>query len=290
MIEVNGVQYKKPEAFLIQESGLGVAEYAGRTAYDSFEHSENREVRIVNKLLNNGAYRLDPESREHLLDYLCEINNIDGSELLDKLAHVYHHDSVLEHIYLQYLVKGTSRGVLQEHARHRMQSITVRSTRYTMSPIINAFNSSNSFNEFKGILDTLDFLVTDGPINNIEYSYIWEKLVYQKNNMELHKFQEISMSKEQRQFINSCSNLTSKEKFEKLQSMKQKRNVGDPFKHIVTDNWKVDLVFSMNLRALSNYLKLRDSNAAYFQIKWLAEEIVKVTPQKYLKLIDKKYV
>ena len=60
-------------------------------------------------------------------------------------------------------------------------------------------------------------------------------------------------------------------------------------KWLVTDNWKVDLVFTMNLRALSNYLKLRDSGAAYFQIQWLAEEIIKATPQKYLNLISKKY-
>jgi thymidylate synthase (FAD) len=41
----------------------------------------------------------------------------------------------------------------------------------------------------------------------------------------------------------------------------------------------------MNLRSLKNYLTLRDSGAAFFQIRWLAQEIKKVTPAKYLDLI-----
>ena len=74
-----------------------------------------------------------------------------------------------------------------------------------------------------------------------------------------------------------------------LQCGKKKRNVGDGFKHIVSDNWKVDMVVTFNIRSLKNYFDLRDSGAAWFQIQWLAEEMKKVTPQKYLKLIDKKY-
>jgi len=58
-------------------------------------------------------------------------------------------------------------------------------------------------------------------------------------------------------------------------------------KWIVDDNFKVDMVFTMNLRSLKNYLSLRDSGAAYFQIRNLAEEIMNATPDKYLKLIIK---
>ena len=74
-----------------------------------------------------------------------------------------------------------------------------------------------------------------------------------------------------------------------LESGKKKRNVGDAFKHIVSDNWKVDMVVTFNIRSLKNYFDLRDSGAAWFQIQWLAEEMKSVTPVKYLKLIDKKY-
>jgi len=77
--------------------------------------------------------------------------------------------------------------------------------------------------------------------------------------------------------------------FDALQCGKKKRNVGDAFKHIVSDNWKVDMVVTFNIRSLKNYFDLRDSGAAWFQIQWLAQEMKKVTPAKYLKLIDKKY-
>ena len=45
---------------------------------------------------------------------------------------------------------------------------------------------------------------------------------------------------------------------------------------------------TINLRSLKNFFTLRDSASAYFQIQWLAQEMKKVTPDKYLDLIVKK--
>ena len=42
------------------------------------------------------------------------------------------HESVLEHIYLTYRIKGISRALLQELARHRHISLSVESTRHTL--------------------------------------------------------------------------------------------------------------------------------------------------------------
>ena len=72
-----------------------------------------------------------------------------------------------------------------------------------------------------------------------------------------------------------------------LETGKKKRNVGDAFKHIISDNVKVDMVVTFNLRSLKNYFTLRDSGAAFFQIRWLAQEMIRVTPEKYLDLIIK---
>jgi thymidylate synthase (FAD) len=44
---------------------------------------------------------------------------------------------------------------------------------------------------------------------------------------------------------------------------------------------------TFNLRSLKNFINLRANNAAYFQIRWLAEEIVKATPKKFINLIVK---
>lgn len=273
-MEMYHIEYERPKVTLLQQSGLGVAEIAARTCYDSFENSENECVK-------NAMNDLDTDA----------VNNIDDSDLLSNLAWVHHHHSIIEHATLSYLVQGTSRGVLQEHARHRLQAISVRSTRYTMSSVINAFvaslESEDGFTFFLATLLTLDlFVVTDKEYLAIEIRAIYDKFMFQykKDN----DFINNAVAKSSIPFIGE--NKGDAEKlYSALESGKKKRNVGDAFKHIVSDNWKVDMVVTFNIRSLKNYFDLRDSGAAWFQIQWLAEEMKSVTPVKYLKLIDKKY-
>ena len=115
MENMYGIKYSQPEVVLLQDTGIGVAETAARTCYDSFSNSENG---VINYIEENMP---DAEMRD-------EINDIEESNLLGDLAWTYFHHSILEHANLSFLVRGTSRGVLQEHARHRIQAISVRST------------------------------------------------------------------------------------------------------------------------------------------------------------------
>ena len=268
------ITYQKPKVSLLQEAGLGVAEIAARTCYDSFENSENACIK---------------EAMEHLDTQA--INEIEDSELLSNLAWVHHHHSIIEHATLSFLVQGTSRAVLQEHARHRIQSISVRSTRYTMSGIINAFVASfeaaNGFGFFLEKLLALDmFVIIDPEYLAIEIRAIYDKLLFQYHRDST--FVHNAVAKSSLPFLETYSG-DAQGLFAALQNGKKKRNVGDGFKHIVSDNWKVDMVVTFNIRSLKNYFDLRDSGAAWFQIRWLAEEMKKVTPIKYLRLIDKKH-
>lgn len=280
-----GLKYFAPKVFLLKESGIGVSELAARTCYDSFENSENESVRYFNQIINNKPNPI------LLSSSLKEVSNIDSSELLDSLAWVHHHHSIIEHTSLSFLVKGTSRGVLQEHARHRIQSISVRSTRYTMSNIINAYLAfiygKGDLTDFYNLLDSLNFLVlADFEMRKIEYQFILSKLNKQREVLGSEEFKKIAVAKSSYEILEEKEDILVL--FDKLQKGKKKRNVGDPFKHIVTDNWKVDMVVTFNLRSLKNYFDLRDSGASWFQIQWLAEEMKKVTPNKYLRLIDRK--
>jgi len=273
-IEQYNILYEKPKVTLLQESGLGVAEIAARTCYDSFENSENDCVK-------NAKTHLDTKA----------INNIDDSALLSNLAWVHHHHSIIEHATLSYLIEGTSRGVLQEHARHRLQAISVRSTRYTMSSVINAFIASletkESFFFFLKKLLTLNlFVIVDETYLSIEIRTIFDKLYFQYNKD--NNFINNAVAKSSLAFLKTHKE-NAEALFTALQTGKKKRNVGDGFKHIVSDNWKVDLVVTFNIRSLKNYFDLRDSGAAWFQIQWLAQAMKEVTPVKYLKLIDKKF-
>jgi len=273
MEEIYGIKYSKPEVVLLQETGIGVAETAARTCYDSFSNSENEVV----KNLENSM----PDS------LMCDaLNGIDDSKLLDDLAWTYFHHSILEHANLSFLIRGTSRGVLQEHARHRIQAISVRSTRYTMSSLINAFVASQGDREFfiTKILSFDMFVTTDEEYNRTEISAMFDKLTYQQKIVK--DFDDISVAKSSLGFLEEFKD-DSHKLYEALQNGKKKRNVGDAFKHIITDNVKVDMVVTFNLRSLKNYFTLRDSGAAFFQIRWLAQEMMRVTPKKYLDLIIK---
>ncbi len=274
MENIYGIEYSKPKVVLLQQTGIGVSEVAARTCYDSFANSENK---VINEIEN-----IIPDT-----DMCNDINDIDDSNLLDDLAWTYFHHSILEHANLSYLIRGTSRGVLQEHARHRIQAISVRSTRYTMSSIINAFVASMGDRKFfiSKILSFNMFVTSDAEYNSLEAGAMFDKLSYQQGRVE--DFNAIAVAKSSLSFLKEFKN--DKQKlFEALESGKKKRNVGDAFKHIISDNVKVDMVVTFNLRSLKNYLTLRDSGAAYFQIRWLAQEMMRVTPKKYLNLIIKK--
>ena len=276
MEEMYGIKYSKPEVVLLQDTGIGVAETAARTCYDSFSNSENSVVQEIENQL--------PDSN------MCNsLNEIEESNLLDDLAWTYFHHSILEHANLSYLIRGTSRGVLQEHARHRIQAISVRSTRYTMSSLINAFVASKHGGEraffINKVLGFDMFVTSDEEYNSIEISGMYDKLEYQSKLIE--DFYSIAVAKSSLPFLEEFRD-NPEALYEALQNGKKKRNVGDAFKHIITDNVKVDMVVTFNLRSLKNYLTLRDSGAAYFQIRWLAQEMMRVTPQKYLDLIVKK--
>ncbi len=278
-IEKYHIEYEKPKVTLLQESGLGVAEIAARTCYDSFENSENDCVKHA--MADNAKGSMDTDA----------INSIENSDLLSNLAWVHHHHSIIEHATLSFLIEGTSRGVLQEHARHRLQAISVRSTRYTMSSVINAFVASLASEEgfdffFKTLLPLNLFVISDEDYLQIEIRAIFDKFGFQYKRNE--NFLQDAVAKSSLPFVEEYKD-DAQALFDALQAGKKKRNVGDGFKHIVSDNWKVDMVVTFNIRSLKNYFDLRDSGAAWFQIQWLAEEMKKVTPLKYLKLIDKNY-
>ena len=276
MEDMYGIKYSKPEVVLMQDTGIGVAETAARTCYDSFSNSENKAIKNIENII--------PDSST------CrEINEIEDSNLLDDLAWTYFHHSILEHANLSFLIRGTSRGVLQEHARHRIQAISVRSTRYTMSSVINAFSASQTSDDkeffIAKVLGFDMFVTIDEAYNRIEIGAIYDKLKYQASVVE--NFNEIAVAKSSLGFLDDFKG-DSQALYNALEAGKKKRNVGDAFKHIITDNVKVDMVVTFNLRSLKNYLTLRDSGAAFFQIRWLAQEMMRKTPSKYLDLIIKK--
>lgn len=54
---------------------------------------------------------------------------------INNVANVYKHASTIEHLNYSFDIDGVSRALLQELARHRVASYTVKSTRYTLKEL-----------------------------------------------------------------------------------------------------------------------------------------------------------
>jgi len=291
--EEGGVKYLTPQVVLLNEAGIGASEFAARTCYDSFDKSEHTEVATFDSMIKyaNTKSEFDLQESTSMEVMKNRVLDIKGSEVLDKLAWVHFHHSVLEHATLTFLIRGVGRGVLQELARHRIASPSVRSTRYTMTSLLNAFivavrSDMDLIQWFIKQVKKLDmFVIVDDTLLDIEIGSIYRKLkwLYEKDK---ENFLSYVLSKEGLGIYND-SDLTDDELLDRLNHAKDKRNAGDKFKFIVTDNWKTDVVITFNLRSLKNFFTLRDANSAYFQIRHLAQAMKKVTPSKYLELIVK---
>ena len=55
--------------------------------------------------------------------------------LIDRVGNQNRHSSTLEHLVYTFDITGISRACLQELARHRMASYSVKSTRYTLKEL-----------------------------------------------------------------------------------------------------------------------------------------------------------
>jgi thymidylate synthase (FAD) len=56
-------------------------------------------------------------------------------ELIDRVGNKFKHASTLEHLVYNFYIQGISRALLQELARHRIASLSVKSTRYTLKEL-----------------------------------------------------------------------------------------------------------------------------------------------------------
>ena len=279
------IKHITPSVKLLHATPIFVGEVAGRRCYDSFYASEHEAI-INYGLTNNLESNLD------------DLENIEESGLLEKLTHVYHHNSVVEHITLNFDVTDFNRGVLQQLVRSRIASYSARSTRYTMAELLLVFTYYRS--RKTGISPFLSKAYRKSfskwVIKNKVFTFdpIYELELLELNCSQLWEQLDMYVSKHG---IDDLIGLVSKDSVEDfvnldtlddaLKSLKRKKNIGDRFKHIVNDNWNTSIVMTFNMRSLKNFLQLRNSGAAYYLIKELAIEIEKAIPKGHLRLIRK---
>jgi len=101
----------------------------------------------------------------------------DGGEkdlaLIDRVGNKYKHASTLEHLVYTFFISGISRALLQELARHRVASLSVKSTRYTLKELkkCESFKENDYENAKKFIVLTGNNLIDTASIkalNNLQ--------------------------------------------------------------------------------------------------------------------------
>lgn len=151
--------------------------------------------------------------------------------LIDRVGNRLKHASTLEHISYNFYISGISRACLQELARHRMASLSVKSTRYTLKEL-----KENDEIEYE------KFLVFTG-----------NGLVDEASKIALNNLQKILKS-----------------------------NIGnDLAKYCLPESYKTELTWTINMRSLQNFLHLRTSNSALWEIRDLANAVFKQIPDEH---------
>ena len=174
-------------------------------------------------------------------------NETNAKEFLLRLIG-WGHESVLEHIFLTFEITGLSRACLQELARHRLASMTVESTRYTLRKIIKSIDDMTN-----GVLNTFDY-----------FSFLLGK--YAKEERVIHVIG---------QTLGMIGGLA-----EAYPDMPN-----DVLKYFLPEFWPTNLTLSVNIRELRHILDLRTRPAALKEFRVLARNLFEVVPDEFKYLL-----
>jgi thymidylate synthase (FAD) len=200
------------------------------------------------------SHHLSDTTEDHRKGILSEECGEKDKKLIYKVGVQNHHASTLEHLVYNFDIDGISRACLQELARHRMASYSVKSTRYTLrelkkedSFIVEDKINLNTTIEPDGYKRASKFVVlTDEPVVNQSIIRALDNLRY-------------------------LTTTTIK---------------NDKIKYALPDAYKTSLTWTVNARSLQNFLSLRTHHKALWEIQNLAQAVFKALPEEHKYLFE----
>ena len=165
--------------------------------------------------------------------------------LIDRVGNKLKHASTLEPLQYIFDIDGISRACLQELARHRIASLTVKSTRYTL----NELRAEQSFTEYTDFNEQ-EYL-QDGYERACKYLVMTE-------NEHVNRYSILALDNLRDLLVSGISN--------------------DFAKYALPEAYKVRLQWAVNARSLQNFLQLRTSKDALWEIRLLAATIYQSLP------------
>jgi thymidylate synthase (FAD) len=231
---------------LLHNTPLYIAAHGARTCWDSGDKSDTEDARceyIEDSILSGG--------------YATNTDNIIGSNdaaLIDRVGNKFKHQSILEHVSYNLYIEGVSRALLQELARHRISSLSVKSTRYTLKEL----KGESSF--------ITDITKNDGISVNLDRA---EKYLVFTGDWSVDYMSVLALENLRKVLINGVSN--------------------DKAKYCLPESYKTELTWSINMRSLQNFISLRSDKSALWEIQQLAHKIYEALPEEH-KYMYKNYI
>lgn len=160
------------------------------------------------------------------------------------------HESPIEHASYTFAVEGVSRALLAQLTRHRIASYSVQSQRYV--------NKSD-----------FDYIVPPsieerGGIVRDEYKYVmWQiQATYDYLRLELTKYH--------------TAELIGKGYTEEEVAAKAEKLANEDARFVLPNACDTRIIFTMNARSLHNFFRLRCCNRAQWEIRAMADEMLKL--------------
>ena len=204
------------EVKLIEHTKLSNACKAGRTCWNSFH--------------KGGCYSTP-----------TDIISEEDKNFLERIINKNKHKSIAEHLVYTFDIDGISRACLQELARHRIASYSVKSTRYTLKELKDyEFKSDLENDAYKFLVQTEIELINRTNIDAL---------------LAVHTLLHTGQS-------------------------------NDKIKYALPEAYKTSLVMTINARSLQNFIELRSSKSALWEIQDLAKAMFDAIPEEHKYLFE----
>lgn len=167
--------------------------------------------------------------------------------LIDRVSNKFKHASTIEHLTYTFYISGVSRALLQELARHRMASPSVKSTRYTLKEL----KSEQPFSFIYG--------ATAVKARASKY------LVF-TGDRDVDAASVVALENLRRVLVSGTAN--------------------DKAKYCLPESYKTELTWTINARSLQNFLSLRSSKSALWEIRDLAHALYAALPEEHKYLFE----
>lgn len=209
----------------LHSTPLHIVSSAIRECYDSHSGSDSG--------YNHGSERIETGAKD--------------KALIHKVGNINKHASTLEHLVFSIRIEGVTRLLLQEFARHRIASLSVKSTRFTLQELENEQSMTGDMRK------------------NIASDYI--------------VFPPRKKFATEDEYVLFCdAQIAQLEMLREAIASGVKRDVA---KYLVPDCYKTNISWTINARSLQNFLYLRSAKNAHFEIQELAHLVFNEMPKEY---------